>query len=80
MIARFSEKLEHFALVRLHAGLIEGVDSQHISRCGAGDEEEIAERAEGEFVLAVEIHDKRIGAFVPSSAFAVISGIVMPAR
>ena len=46
-ISRFAEQVEHILLIEFHAGLVEGIDAQHIGRDAARqleEEEQLAER------------------------------------
>ena len=47
LVAGLAEEAEHVFLIRLHAGLVEGVDAGDIARHAAGILEEVDKRADG---------------------------------
>ena len=56
LIAGFSQELEHIALVKFHAGLVKGVDPQHIGGNTAAQLQEVEHLAHLCIIKSAHVH------------------------
>ena len=77
LITRLAQKLEHIPLVKLHAGLVKGVNPQQIGGDAAGQLEEIEEVAQLHIVQLTHVHGDDRHAAVRVGGYGAAEGLLV---